>query len=122
MAIYRHGDILLRSIKGVAAPVTRTPPKPTTTLALGEFTGHAHVLRGQAAAMVRKPDTPDPAAGSEAPVALGNDGFPDFLNVLEPSQLTHEEHATIDVAPGLYEVIRQRTFTGHDRAPDWVLD
>ncbi len=34
-----------------------------------------------------------------------------FLRLAKKAQLVHEEHATIDLAPGTYQVIRQREYS-----------
>ena len=32
------------------------------------------------------------------------------MEVVDPTTLTHEEHATIDLTPGTYKVLRQREY------------
>jgi hypothetical protein len=48
------------------------------------------------------------------------DGLRRLVHVATPSSLTHEEHATLHVPMGWYEVVRQRTYT--PRVPRWVRD
>lgn len=96
----RHGDIMLRPIPQPDATSQRSEPGQRLVLAQGEATGHAHVLHGLAVAHTQR----DRA----------------LVELLEPGELRHEEHATIAVPPGWYEVVRQRVYT--PRAPVWVRD
>jgi hypothetical protein len=90
MTMIRHGDILLRQIAAPPADVELGAPGERLVLATGEATGHAHVLTGLA------------RTGLHQRRAL--------LQLLEPGALTHEEHKTVPVPPGWYEVIRQRVY------------
>ncbi len=86
--IYRQGDILLRAM---AAPAGATVKQTgEIVLALGETTGHAHKL--QCATLLVK--------GSES-----------FVQLEQPTQLTHEEHGVIQVPAGNYAVTRQREYS-----------
>lgn len=38
------------------------------------------------------------------------------------SYLTHEEHASIDLGAGLFQVLRQREFTPELRITSWISD
>lgn len=79
----RHGDVLLIRV-GDRPSHAPAPTARRHIVALGEAMGHTHVL--------------------EAPcVAQG-----DTITVLEPGRLTHDEHRAIPLAPGVYEVRRQR--------------
>lgn len=97
MKIHRQGDVLLVPIDRV--PETAAPVRPHRrglVLAEGEVTGHAHVIAGSGAELLGE-ESSDRA----------------FLRVLEEAgvALTHEEHATILVPPGIFEVRRQREYT-----------
>ena len=86
----RQGDVLVTpadAIPAGAKPVPRDNGR--VILAYGEVTGHAHAI-------------------TEPHVALLEVGDRRFLKVEEPAELHHEEHATLPVAPGVYEVIIQR--------------
>jgi hypothetical protein len=99
----RHGDILLCEYAEALWPraLRENQPVSSLTLATGETTGHAHVLEG-----------------SILSTTLGSRMF---LRLLEPGTLRHEEHHTLTVPPGDYEVVRQRVYTG--QASDrYVLD
>lgn len=91
---YRQGDVALRRIHVMP---TTSPAKRFTrvVLALGEVTGHAHVLSAPEIEELHDPDLERR-----------------FLRVLgEGGLLTHEEHGTITIPPGDYEVIRQREYS-----------
>ena len=89
MTQQQHGDVLL--LKVAAIPVGAKPRKPANgrcVLAEGEATGHAHVMDCGTAEMFEAED------GTL------------YLSVKEPTELTHEEHATQTVEPGVYEIGR----------------
>lgn len=90
--MYRHGDVLLVPIP--ALPVGAVPVKREGELVLarGEATGHAHRL----------------AEPSGRLFVLGGSRY---LVLGEPGWLTHEEHATLELPAGRYEVRIQREYT-----------
>lgn len=99
--LYRQGDVLLRR-------TTRQPSQKATTvtdtgrviLAYGEVTGHVHEVTGV--------DNADPVPA----MALFEE--PDgsrLLVVRRDALVAHDEHATIALAPGHYEVVRQQEYT-----------
>ncbi len=92
---YRQGDILLLSVPDIhkdARPVPRD--RGRIVLALGEATGHAHAIADPEATLL------------EAPFRQR------FLHVLAEGGvlLSHEEHHSILVPQGTYEVRRQREY------------
>jgi len=90
---FRQGDVLLIQIDDM--PPDTVPVEPDgdrVVLAYGEVTGHAHALSTAGAALYENMD--------------GR-----FLHLVQPSSLVHEEHSTIDLAPGVYRVVRQREYT-----------
>ncbi len=96
--IYRQGDILL-------AQVSKIPPRhrqvTSCILAQGEVTGHVHYI--QHGIVVRTNDT-----GTLYVVAQGD------------TTLFHDEHGPIAIAPGKYQVVRQREFNpSPDGRPMW---
>jgi hypothetical protein len=125
----RQGDVLLVYL----SPDTSTPdewrPLPLTNLgpvlALGEVTGHAHVvlahpeayyaddlgadLRAQTRALIDALDDVD--AGRPA-CALFRAGDVDHLMCYRHTILRHEEHGPVLLAPGRWEVRRQREWIG----------
>lgn len=93
---YRQGDVLLIKVpKSRIKDATRSVPrdKGRVILAYGEVTGHAHAIDDKNAEQ------------------LTNDALTTrFLQVLGEAgvDLVHEEHDTITVPPGVYEVRGQR--------------
>ncbi len=95
--IVRQGDVLL-------IPVVERPDRGERAceegsrfvLAEGEATGHAHVVLGRGQLYAPRLDR-------------GTEGS--FLAVEEPASLVHDEHDAIGLAPGAYEVRRQREYT-----------
>ena len=95
--MYRQGDVLIVPVKALPKnlePVDREQGR--VILAHGEVTGHAHAIKDQKAALFRDPKL----------AAI-------FMNVSAdgPVALEHEEHATIHIPPGNYQVIRQREYS-----------
>lgn len=95
----RQGDVLLVPVDGVPADGKKVKRQGgRVILAAGEVTGHHHAIR-------------------DAGVALLDVGERRFVTVPETgAELKHEEHSTIQVAPGTYEVIIQREY---DDAEEW---
>lgn len=107
--LYRQGDVLIAAVDEIPlrASTPKTDDEKRIVLAHGEATGHAHVIharptearvrrqRGRRATW-REPATPDRT----------------FLEVLSPTgvELVHDEHETILLPPGAYEVTRQREY------------
>ena len=95
----RQGDVLLIPVTTVpdgARPVARDAGR--VVLAYGEVTGHAHAIRTPGATLLA-------------------DGEDRYLRVLAGAILGHEEHATIDVAPGTYRVVIQREYVPPEVSP-----
>lgn len=89
--LYRHGDVLIASLKAVPKGARK---KPGGTLAHGEVTGHSH--------QVQTPGTAE----------LYEDGKSLYLDVVaESATIVHEEHKAITLARGAYRVWRQREYT-----------
>src|SRR6266480_5091328 len=101
---YRQGDVLLIKVsdmfdRGVPKGAKDITPKDQRiVLAFGEVTGNAHALEE---AKVGKAKLWD--AGAER-----------FLQVLEKTALTHEEHNPIPLEPGVYKVVQQREYAPED--------
>jgi hypothetical protein len=90
----RQGDVLLRKIKQIPANAKpKVRDNNRVILAYGEVTGHAH--------QIADPDTSGAVLLTVAESAT-------FLRLTKKAQLIHEEHATIDLEPGAYEVVHQR--------------
>lgn len=91
---YRQGDVLLMKVAELpkeAKPVD-WKKEGRIILAYGEVTGHAHAIALNLAKMYQW------------------DGDR-LIDCKEGAVLTHEEHATIVIEPGVYKVIQQREYT-----------
>lgn len=96
--MYRQGDVLLKPAKNIpdeAKPVKRDQGR--VVLAYGEVTGHAHAITTRGVELLER----------EAER---------YLRVKDAAELRHEEHSTIKVPPGIYEVVIQREY---DDAEEW---
>lgn len=107
----RQGDVFIERISelpGGLVPVARE--RGRVVLAHGEVTGHAHAIANRDARLLARPgETLGEAV--ERWLHIGDDG----------ATLTHEEHATITLAPGVYRVVHQREWTD-DMEPILVAD
>lgn len=94
--MYRQGDVLIvpvRSIPREVEPVARDAGR--VVLAYGEVTGHAHAISDKRAALFRDPKL----------MAV-------FMSVSgEAVALEHDEHETINIPPGNYQIVRQREYS-----------
>jgi hypothetical protein len=91
--IYRQGDVLIIPVAEIPAGLKQTK---RVTLALGEVTGHHHSI------------TDAHCKG----FAEGIEALAEYLSVEGKSaELTHQEHSTISIAPGKYQVVRQVEYT-----------
>src|SRR3954469_10248285 len=100
--LLRQGDVLLVPVVAVPRQVDQVPREDgRLVLAEGEATGHAHALQGSAVELVR--------ARRWGRLYLVVEGD-------APATLVHEEHDPVAVAPGLYEVRRQREYEPPARA------
>jgi len=92
--MYRQGDILLvRTVDNVSGDeVQRESGK--LVLAHGEATGHTHSISCR-----------------NARLYLNGSRMLLKVNGRSPVQLTHEEHSSISIPVGSYEVVRQREYS-----------
>ena len=89
----RQGDVMFRPVADVPATAkARTPDRGRHVIALGEVTGHAHVLDAQHA------DVYDNAATV-------------YARIMEATPLTHEEHAAVVLDPGVWRYVPQREYS-----------
>jgi len=96
MEMYRHGDVLLIR-RPDESPEQTASEANEIVVAEGEVTGHAHRVRGIGARLRRLEH-----AEREGVIRL---------DVPAGGVIRHEEHATITLPPGVYEVRHQRTMT-----------
>jgi hypothetical protein len=96
--IYRQGDVLLKRVGGLPGREHKLVDRDggRIVLAYGEATGHAHAI-----------------ADREANLYETADLTRRFLEVLSEGgvDLAHEEHGTITLPTGSYEVFRQREYS-----------
>jgi hypothetical protein len=101
MNIYRQGDVLVRQVRRRERKGKDIREDGRVILAHGEVTGHAHEVIEE-----RRLNFDQPAAQFfEEP-----DGRR-FLFVERACVLVHQEHGAISLAPGCYEVTRQREYS-----------
>lgn len=95
---FRQGDVLVAGVgaRGSALPKGAQKVKRDTgriVLAYGEVTGHAHAITSPHATLWESGD------GAR------------YLEVKRTCSLMHEEHATITIPAGLYQITRQREYS-----------
>ena len=108
MHMFRQGDVLLvRVDEGRTGELQPRDALGRVVLAEGEATGHAHAIL-------------EPGAD-----LYGDDLNRRFLEILTEGgvDLVHEEHATIHLPPGTYQVVRQREYEYRSSNQwSWVAD
>jgi hypothetical protein len=105
-APYRQGDILLVPVDTIPAGLKKVPrEKGRIVLAEGEETGHLHAIEAPEATFLAEDlesiEGRFLVVEAEAITAEASAGV----------SLVHPEHDTITVAPGNYEVRRQREYS-----------
>lgn len=89
-----QGDVYIREISGIPPGAKSVSPEGgRLVLAYGEVTGHAHAIH-RGAVMFR-----------------ADEGGGTWLQVDAGADVVHEEHATVTLPPGLYEVTIQSQYT-----------
>jgi len=86
--VIRQGDVYI--VLNGSKP-TSAKPRKDRTLALGEATGHHHTLT--------------------AGVVYGEMAGQQWIVLDTDTDLTHQEHATVTIPPGVHEVRIQREYT-----------
>jgi hypothetical protein len=105
---FRQGDVGLRAVPSKLKTATKTELNgKDIILAFGEVTGHGHKIRSTDAELHT-----DAASGRR------------FVEVCfnKPAALTHEEHDTLTLPQGTYEVIQQRTKSVEEELTRRVAD
>ena len=103
----RQGDVFLELIDETPVGTEIERDAGRIVLAYGEATGHAHAIESDAATLFQGLTEGEKEAR--------------FLRVFKPVFLRHEEHARIELKPGLYRVRRQIEWTDADE-PRVVAD
>lgn len=100
MKILRQGDVLMIKVKAipVGAAEEDMSKAERVVLAYGEATGHAHVIE-------RDRET------GIMPVRTWSAGAERFIQVIEKTALTHEEHSPVPLNLGIYRVVHQREYS-----------
>lgn len=102
--LFRQGDVLIVAVDELPAdvkPVARENGQ--VILAHGEVTGHAHAILDERAELVTPGDDQLVTADEALELYL-------LVHGDEPVELVHQEHDTIALPPGQYEVRRQREY------------
>lgn len=102
----RQGDILLVPVNELPGDLTEVPRQNgRIVLAEGEITGHLHAIDAEEAVFLAEDlDSPE---GRFLIVEEAEAITKEAAGVA----LTHPEHDTVTLEPGLYEVRRQREYT-----------
>ena len=96
LGMYRQGDVLFIQIDQIPKVVTE---QKQGVLVEGEVTGHAHRI------------APADLPGARIFRSDGNGPQRLFVQAISQLHIVHEEHGTIQLPPGQYEVIRQREYS-----------
>ena len=100
MNIYRHGDLIIKPAKE-KRETKKSDGK--IDLALGEATGHHHQM--------------------QLPIRFfGLIGAIEYFEIDEPTELTHQEHHTLTILPGNYDVIIEREYDYFENELKKVVD
>jgi len=108
MKFYEQGDVLIKGVTEIPKELTKIKG---TALQYGEHTGHAHRLENEDHELFANPDDID-----------RNGNGRKFLRLLKPTNLSHEEHDTITLPPGDYEVTIVREYDHFDQIIRDVAD
>jgi len=127
---YRHGDILLIKIDKLPEGI-KFKTKKNRIILKGEVTGHAHRLKGNAKILEiaeeianrngllknsymqiqRKEENGQISFSTSGPfISNSRAQVIGYAMVKEPTELIHEEHNTITLPVGTYEIRRQREY------------
>jgi len=106
--LIRQGDVLIIPVATIPKNTRKVKrDRGRVVLAYGEVTGHAHAIV--------HPDVTLVSAGEADELRMWMQ-----VTAPEPVELLHEEHDTLLVPPGSYEIRRQREYA--PAAPVWVAD
>lgn len=92
MTMQRQGDVLMVPAT-LPSGAKQVVSKGDVILAFGEVTGHAHRIK------------------EYSKVVMWSAGAERFLQVMETVALTHEEHTTVNIPPGVYKLPQQVEYT-----------
>lgn len=100
MKLYRQGDVLFREIPQL--PRGQQQKRANATVAYGEVTGHSHAL-----ALEDRDVAEVLEIGNGLYVKVSKGG----LRITGGATFVHEEHGSITLPPGNYEVTIQREYS-----------
>ena len=100
----RHGDLRLKKLEINTVP-SDTKKLGGNIIAEGEKTGHNHKLVGSVQLYANK---------------VGTDVK--YIEVLEDTKLVHQEHDTIPMEKGIYELIHEQEFSPAEEMTQRVID
>jgi len=117
---YRHGDILLIKIDKLPENM-KFKIRRSNIILKGEVTGHAHRLEGNAKILeiAERIANPGFKLANGVEITTGPITIPinqvrtqtiGYAVVDSPTELTHEEHNTITIPTGIYQIKRQREY------------
>lgn len=89
--LYRQGDVLIEEVAHLPTDAVGQDSPTKIILAQSEITGHSHVI-----------------ASSDAQAFQAQGMI--YIEILSHTELQHEEHAPVKLAPGYYRVRRQREY------------
>ncbi len=89
----RNGDILLKSIEKLPDNLKQIFQGTKFTVALGETTGHSHTIVAEPAIEV-----------------LEDEKGKRYIKVVSEGEINHQEHKTIKIQKGIYEVINEKEY------------
>lgn len=102
--LVRQGDVLLIPVEAIPENTKAVKrDRGRVILAYGEATGHAHTITEEGVRLVTSEQA------EELRTWL-------LVETAEPVQLQHDEHDTLTIAPGRYEVRIQREYVAADLA------
>jgi hypothetical protein len=106
--IYRHGDVIIFRLAPTEQPFENIPTKTVNklTLALGEVTGHSHILEGEIE-----------VAENEN---LKNSDL--YFQIQNRALLSHQEHDTIVLEKGIYLKVNQVEYDPFTEITRYVMD
>ena len=94
---YRHGDLLIKTLDKIPSNAKVVSNGKLNVLALGEVTGHRHVL--------------ETTTGVEVFELEGDK----YFTLKELAILSHEEHKTLTLEPQTYKVLTEREYNYFDK-------
>lgn len=104
--IFKHqGDVTFTQVEEIPQDVKPIKHDGTHILALGEVTGHKHVITSATMTIVE--DVPQKIK---------------FIWLTEPATITHEEHHAIVLPPGKYMVGAEREVDHFSKTVRQVID